>query len=64
MPMVRAVPALFAPTMVAVAIDMPVAPGAPALPSLVLATTVAVPVQNTPGGDLGVISHSNRGSNP
>ena len=42
-PMVRAVPALVVPTTAAVAVDVPVAPGAPALPALVLATTVAVP---------------------
>ena len=42
-PMVRAVTALVVPTMAAVAVDVYVAPGAPALSSPVLATTVDVP---------------------
>ena len=40
---VREVTALVVPTMTAVAVDMSVAPGAPALSSPVLATMVAVP---------------------
>ena len=36
-------PALVVPTMVSVAVDVPVAPGAPALPDPVIVTTVAVP---------------------
>ena len=43
MPVVREVPAFVVPTMTAVAVDVSVAPGAPALSSTVLATTVAVP---------------------
>ena len=43
-PVVRAVLALVVPTMAAVAVDVPVASEAPALPDPVLATTVDVPV--------------------
>ena len=46
--MVRAVPALVVPTMAAVAVDMSVDPGAPALPDPMLATTVAVPALAVP----------------
>ena len=42
-PVVRVVPALVIPPMAAVEVDVPVTPGVPALPALVLATTVAVP---------------------
>ena len=47
-PVVRAVPALFVLTMAAMAVDVSVAPGAPALPAPVLATTVAVPAPTAP----------------
>ena len=42
-PVVRAVPDLVVLTMVAMAVDVLVAPGAPALPAPVLVMTVAVP---------------------
>ena len=41
--MVQAVPALVVLTMASVTVDVPVAPKAPALPDLVIATMVAVP---------------------
>ena len=42
-PVLRAVLALVVSAMASMAVDVPMAPGAPALPAPVLATTMAVP---------------------
>ena len=62
-PVVRSVPALIGLTMAAVAVDVPVATGEPALPAPVLATTVAVPLLAAPI-DLTVMASPTAGQSP
>ena len=50
MPVVQAVPALVVPTMAAVGVDVPVAPGSPALPAPLLVMTVDVAVTAASAG--------------
>ena len=52
-PVVRAVLELVVPTMAAVAVNVTVYPGAPALPAPMIATTVAVPVPAAPAASAG-----------
>ena len=53
MPVVRAVLALVVSTMSALDVDVTVAPGAPALPAPMLATTVALPAPAAPEASAG-----------